>query len=157
MIKEPLKYLKIDSWESIGDHLVDIGKTIGSFVLYILKAYLLMTIIHVVIFAIWSLIVYIDKRAIFEGRFWETVAGSACYMGIIGPMLNIRVILALFFYRFNNVEIISVTCLFLLMFTTGIIYNDDFINSWPIISLMLLYIVLKKIIVKLYFNRNGSD
>ena len=37
MIKEPLKYLKIDSWESIGDHLVDIGKTIGSFVLYILK------------------------------------------------------------------------------------------------------------------------
>ena len=107
-----------------------------------------MTITCVVIFIVRPLIVYLSNPADFKGSLWETIAVCAFYVGITFPLLNIRIFLVLFFYRFNKVEIVSETGLFLLMFETGLIYNDDFENLWSIILLMLLYIVLKKAIVK---------
>ncbi len=156
MINKILKFLKIDSWESIGDHLFNIGKLIGSFVLYILKVYFLMIILCIIIYGGGTTLLYMVNLIEIDGSLLNTISWGVGIGAIFIPLFNIRVFLILFFYRFNKIEITCETCLFMLLIRLEIV-NEKFISLWPIISLMLLYIALKKITVKLYLKRKERD
>lgn len=82
----------------------------------------------------------------------------AIYVGVIYPWFNIWVFIILFFYRFNKIEIICETFLFTVIMLLG----DIIINKYELILpymvlLMLLYIALKKTILKFCLKRNERD
>lgn len=160
MIKRFLKHLQSNSFddrlEIIGDYLFNIGKLIGTFVLYISKAYLLMIIICAVIFGGGTILLYIAGLIEIEDSLLNTISWGVGIGTIFIPLFNIRIFLILFFYRFNKVEIILETCLFMLFIRLEIV-NEKFISLWPVILLMLLYIALKKTILKFYLKRNERN
>lgn len=92
-----------------------------------------------------------------EYNSFETPYFIAIYAGIIYPWFNIWGFIILFFYKFSTIEIISETGLFTILISSDMFINKDELILPCTISLMLLYIALKKITVKLYLKRRERD
>lgn len=132
------------------------GKII-KFIIYILKTYVLMSLTFAVIGGIYYYW-YMTSNNIVSDNCFNTPGFGALYAGVLLPWFNIWVFIILFFYKFNKIEIICETFLF----TVIILLGDIIINKYELILpcmvlLMLLYIALKKIILKFYLKRNERD
>lgn len=124
---------------------------IWNFFIYILKAYLLMIITCVVIYGDVLVLFYMVNYIRTVGELLNAMSWVIGIGAIFIPLLNIQVLIVLFFYRFNKLEIICETCVVMLLIRLEII-NEKFTSLWPIFLSILLYIVLKKIMVKLYLR-----
>lgn len=128
-----------------------------SFVFYILKTYILMSVTFAVIcgcYQYW----YLLTNNITEYTPFDAPYFIAIYVGVIYPWFNIWVFIILFFYRFNKIEIICETFLFTVIMLLG----DIIINKYELILpymvlLMLLYIALKKTILKFCLKRKERN